>query len=531
VTVRPWLELTTIGDTLVRTAARRPDCESLVFPERRETYAETLAGAESVARSLLAHGVERGETVAVLMPNCLEFVHTLFGCALLGVRALLVNARYKAHELAYVLGDAGAVAVVTTDLVSEYVDFVPLIDRAAEKLGARLRLRVLLGSSSPLGYQDATSFAAAGESVSLDEVVRRRRSIRIRDVGIMMYTSGTTADPKGCLISHEALVRTAAAVSDRFELVEDERLWDPLPLFHMGGLLQLTATVHTGGTFLTMTHFEPAAAIRQMEDEGCTFAYPCFPTITQAILHHPDFDASRLANVRAVLDTGPPEMLRDVAARWNGVPVLTSYGLTEAGGVIAFSHLHDPEEKRVTTGGRPLRGMEVRIADPETDDELPVGEVGQILVRGPGLFDGYHGDPAKTAETMRGGWLHTGDLGAVDEDGRVAYRGRSKDMLKVGGENVAALEIEAFLQTHPAVKIAQIVGVPDPKYQEVPAAFVELAPGAAASEADLVAFCRGTIAGFKVPRHVRFVAEWPMSATKIQKHRLREQLLEELRGA
>jgi acyl-CoA synthetase (AMP-forming)/AMP-acid ligase II len=268
-----------------------------------------------------------------------------------------------------------------------------------------------------------------------------------------------------------------------------------------------------------------------MEDEGCTFAYPCFPTITQAILHHPDFDASRLANVRAVLDTGPPEMLRDVGARWNGVPVLTSYGLTEAGGVIAFSHLHDPEEKRVTTGGRPLRGMEVRIADPETDDELPVGEVGQILVRGPGLFDGYHGDPAKTAETMRGGWLHTGDLGAVDEDGRVAYRGRSKDMLKVGGENVAALEIEAFLQTHPAVKIAQVVGVPDPKYQEVPAAFVELAPGAAASEADLVAFCRGTIAGFKVPRHVRFVAEWPMSATKIQKHRLREQLLEELRGA
>ena len=172
--------------------------------------------------------------------------------------------------------------------------------------------------------------------------------------------------------------------------------------------------------------------------------------------------------------------------------------------------------------------MEVRIADPETDEELPVGEVGQILVRGPGLFDGYHGDPEKTAEALRGGWLHTGDLGCVDADGRIAYRGRSKDMLKVGGENVAALEIEAFLQSHPAVKIAQVVGVPDPKYIEVPAAFVELDAEASAGEDDLIEYCRGTIAAFKVPRYVRFVDEWPMSATKIQKHRLREALLAEL---
>jgi acyl-CoA synthetase (AMP-forming)/AMP-acid ligase II len=346
----------------------------------------------------------------------------------------------------------------------------------------------------------------------------------------MMYTSGTTADPKGCLISHEALVRTAVAVSDRFELTEDERLWDPLPLFHMAGLLQLTAIVHTGGTFLTMTHFEPAAAIRQMEQERCTFAYPCFPTITQSIVHHPRFDPSRLRDVRAVLDTATPDTLREIGARWDGVPVLTSYGLTEGGGVVAFSHLHDPEEKRVTTGGRPLRGMQVRITDPETDEELPVGEVGQILVRGPGIFDGYHGDPEKTAEAMRGGWLHTGDLGTVDEDGRVSYRGRSKDMLKVGGENVAALEIEAFLETHPAVKIAQVVGVPDPKYLEVPAAFVELTPGAHATEDELIAHCRGRVASFKVPRHVRFVDEWPMSATKIQKHRLRELLADDLAG-
>ncbi len=525
---RPWVALSTIGDVLVRAAAQWPEEESLVFVDSRETYAETLAAAEAAARALTALGVDRGETVAVLMPNCPEFVHTLSGCAMVGARALLVNARYKDHELAYVIRDAGAAAVVTTDAISEYVDFVPLIDRAA---GGTVRTRVMLGASSPPGFCDRAAFARAGASVPLEAIVARRHSIRIRDVGVMMYTSGTTADPKGCLISHEALARTALAVADRFELTEDERLWDPLPLFHMGGLLQLAATFSTGGTFVTMTHFEPSAAIAQMERERCTFAYPCFPTVTQSVVHHPDFDASRLTSVRAVLDTATPDTLREIGARWNGVPVLTSYGLTEGGGVVAFSHLHDGEDERVTTGGRPLRGMQVRIADPETDEELPVGEVGQILVRGPGLFDGYHGDEAKTAEAMRGGWLHTGDLGTVDAEGRVSYRGRSKDMLKVGGENVAALEIEAFLATHPAVKIAQVVGLPDAKYQEVPAAFVELKPGQTVTEEELIAFCRGTIAGFKVPRHVRFVDEWPMSATKIQKHPLRERLVAELAAA
>ena len=176
----------------------------------------------------------------------------------------------------------------------------------------------------------------------------------------------------------------------------------------------------------------------------------------------------------------------------------------------------------------PVPGHEVRIVDPETDDELPVGERGEITVRGPGLFERYHNDPEKTAEAMRGGWFHTGDLGCVDAAGRLTFLGRLKDMLKVGGENVAAVEIEAYLVTHPAVKIAQVVGVPDARYVEVPAAFVELVDGADATEEELIDYCRGTIASFKVPRHVRFVTEWPMSATKIQKFQLREDLLAEL---
>jgi fatty-acyl-CoA synthase len=528
---RDWVQVTTLGDLLVQQAARRGDADAVAFPDARQTYEELLASSERVAAALTALRIGRGDTVALLMPNCPEYAHVLFGCALVGVRALLVNARYKEHELSYVLRDAGAVAIVTTDLISEYVDFVPLIDRATAEPPPLLRHRIMIGGSSPDGYLDRAAFLGGGEAVGLEELERQRHAVRVRDVALLMYTSGTTANPKGCLITHEGLVRTADAIVERFRLTEAERFWDPLPLFHMAGLLPLLSNLRAGGTFLSMTHFEPGAALRQMEAEGCTFTYPCFPTITQSILRHPDYPATDLRNVRALLDTAPPETLREIGRRIPQAVVLTSYGLTEGGGVVAFSHLDDGERERTETGGRPFRGMEVRIADPDTDEELPVGEIGQILVRGPGLFDGYHGDPEKTAEAMRGGWLHTGDLGCVDADGRIAYRGRSKDMLKVGGENVAALEIEAFLQSHPAVKIAQVVGVPDPKYIEVPAAFVELDAGSTCTEVELVDYCRGTIAAFKVPRMIRFVDEWPMSATKIQKHRLREQLLAELEPA
>ena len=246
------------------------------------------------------------------------------------------------------------------------------------------------------------------------------------------------------------------------------------------------------------------------------------------MIHPPNFDRTDLSSVRLVNDTGPPETLRMVQARFPHAPVVTLFGMTETSGGVSWSAPDDPLEKRMTTGGLPLRATEVRIVDPETDEEVPAGERGEITVRSPGLFERYHNDPEKTAYAMRGGWFHTGDLGKVDEDGRVSFLGRLKDMLKVGGENVAALEIEAYLATHPAVKIAQVVGVPDQKYLEVPAAFVELAEGASVNEEELIEFCRGKIASFKIPRYVRFVSEWPMGASKIQKFRLREELLTEL---
>ncbi len=228
-----------------------------------------------------------------------------------------------------------------------------------------------------------------------------------------------------------------------------------------------------------------------IEAERITFAYPTFPAITQDLIHHPDFEATDRSTIRLVNDTGPPETLREVQERFAPAPVVTLFGMTETCGGVSWSAPGDPYEKRMTTGGLPLRGVDVRISDPETGEEMAAGERGEITVRSPGLFERYHQDPDKTADAMRGGWFHTGDLGRVDEDGRLTFLGRLKDMLKVGGENVAAIEIEAYLGTHPAVKIAQVVGVPEPRYQEVPAAFVELVDGADVSEEELIEFCRG----------------------------------------
>ena len=261
---------------------------------------------------------------------------------------------------------------------------------------------------------------------------------------------------------------------------------------------------------------------RQLVDERATFAYPAFPTITQALIHHPDFETEDLSSIRGLLDTAPADTLRQVQRAFPQAKVVTSYGLTEACGVITYSHLDDPLELRVTTTGRAFPGMDVRVVDPVTGNLCPPGVMGEIRVAGDAMFDGYLNDPEYTrSRTDADGYLCTGDLGTLDQDGRITYTGRLKDMLKVGGENVAAAEVEAHLGLHPAVKIAAVVGLSDAHLVEVPVAFVETAPGATTTEEELIAHCRGELASFKVPRRVWFVTEWPMSTTKIQKYRLR----------
>ncbi|MER6982384.1 class I adenylate-forming enzyme family protein [Streptomyces carpinensis] len=526
------LQVPTVGDLLYRAAADWPDRDAVVFPDERSTFSGLRNGAERAARSLLSLGVGRGDRVGILMPNRISFLEVFFGCHVIGAVPVLVNARYKPKELRHVAHDAGLSVIVTTDVNAEHTPFVDLLARSfADERPPALRHLVVLGTSSPPGHVDQAAWDRGAACRAGTDLHALRSQVGGRDIAVIMYTSGTTSAPRGCPLSHQALARTAMCVADRFSLTEDERFWDPLPLFHMSGLLPTIANISRGGAVLSMLHFDPDVAVRQLVEERATFAYPAFSTITQALVHHTDFASSDLTRIRGILETGPADYLRGVEAAFPGAKVVSSYGLTEAGGVITYSHLEESFEERIGTTGRPFAGMRIRIVDPETGLECPAGVPGEIRVAGPGMFEGYLNDPAYTAErTDEQGFLRTGDLGTLDAQGRVTYTGRLKDMLKVGGENVAAAEIEAHLGQHPGVKIAQVVGVSDARLIEVPVAFVELAPNRQVAPQELIEHCRLALAGFKVPRHVFFVDEWPMSTTKIQKFRLRELAEEQVHG-
>jgi fatty-acyl-CoA synthase len=524
-----WAEAIPVGDVLVRAASRRPNSTAIAFPELRLTFAQLLDRSLKMGRGLAGLGLRPGDRVGILMPNCPDFVEGFFACQLNGIVVVPINARFKLRELAYVVKNAELVAVMTSDVIDEHVSFVNVLSEAVP-VGEPTSVRhlILLGQSRAARVTGRGELDAAAEEVSVEDFHRRRRLVRVRDVALMMFTSGTTANPKGCPLTHESLTRVAFALAERYGLTAADSMWNPLPLFHMGAMIPMLATLLAGGSVCTMTRFDAGTALQQIAREKCTFLYPAFPTITQSLVHHHDFGRTDLSSVRAVLATGAPAALRQVQSSFGHPSVVSSYGLTESGGITASSAPSEKAEDRMNCG-LPFRGMEARVVAPESGRDQPPGVRGEIVLRGVGMFEGYHRDPEKTSAVLDPeGWFHTGDLGALDERGRLTFLGRLKDMLKVGGENVAAIEIEAYLQEHPAVKVAQVIGVPDEKLLEVPAAFIELVEGASVTSDEIIQFCRGNIASFKIPRYVRFVTEWPMSATKVQKFKLRQEIMAEL---
>jgi fatty-acyl-CoA synthase len=529
----------TYADLLRRAAAQTPDAEALVFPDSRQTYRELFERALWRARELTALGVRRGDRFGMLMPNSPALVELLFGGSMLGATAVPINTRFKVRELRHVITDAELTALWTTDEIDEHVNFKELLYEALPGLAAapdplhlslreapHLKAIALVGTAQAPGMLGAPAVRALSE----DELPpTEANGPEPDDTWVVMYTSGTTANPKGCMLSHRAITLDALGVAERFQIPPGDRWWDPLPLFHSAGIMLMSACVARGATFVSMPRFEPEAAFDLIEREAITVHYPLFPTVTLSLMHHPRFKQLDLSAARVVVSVAPPDVQRQIQDAYAPATLISAYGITELCGTLIFNELDDDLEQRLTTCGTPIPGFEMRVVDPETGVELPYGERGELVGRGPSRFDGYYRNEEQTRAAIDDeGFFHTGDLCSIDAEGRVTYHGRIKDMLKVGGENVAAIEVESFLANHPAVKMAQVVGVPDARLLEVAAAFIELAPGATLSEDEVIAFCTGQIAGFKVPRYVRFVTEWPMSATKVQKFRLRDQLVAEL---
>ncbi len=463
------------------------------------------------------------------MANCLEYMELLVGTVMLGAVAVPMNARYRAGELRYVVEDAGLKVLVTSDRISEYADFVELLQRAfaADGRPECVEYLVMLGASEPEGYVGQRAFEQRAADVSEAEVHGLRVAVDVGAAAIMMYTSGTTANPKGCPLSHKLLVRNGVNMNrERYFLSEEDVFWAPLPMFHMSSILPFLCCLDAGAAMSSMTHVEAGAALKMLERDRVSIAFPSFPTVTNDLISHPDFATTDLSNLRRINNVAPEEMLRRFQDAFPQTVQTGAYGLTEAGGVIAFNHPDESLDERLHTCGVPFPGVSVRIADPDSHAEVPTGERGELWARGYCVFDGYHNSPEKNAESFVDGWFRTGDLCSVTERGAICYHGRIKDMLKVGGENVAAIEIESHLSKHPAVQLAQVIGRADERLQEVPVAFVELKSGESTTEAELIAHCRDEMASFKVPRAVHFVEAWPMSSTKVQKFKLRELLVD-----
>jgi fatty-acyl-CoA synthase len=505
--------VTSVLDTM---AERLPDALAISVPGQTATFRELADATVAMARRIQAAGIEPGDRVGVfLLQASVDCIAALLGALRVGAIAVPVNARYKARELRYVVEHAGLRLLITEPHFDELI--------AGADLPEDCRVVVL-------GRDDA--FVSAGEQVSPEQVAERSRAVRGGDEAIIIYTSGTTAAPKGAVHSHRAVVAQGIRFGDRLGLTEGERFWTPLPMFHVGGWNVLLSAHAKGASFHHVGIFEPEKALDQLERERISFAFPAFETIWMPILTHPRFKEADLSSLKRVINVGVPERMKLMQDMVPQAIQVSCTGMTESLGFLCLGHWEDSEHSRTHTSGRPLPGMEVRVVDPETGRDQPPGVPGELIFRGDMRFLRYHNDPEATRQSIDAdGWFHSGDLVTRNEDGTVSFVSRLKDMLKVGGENVAAAEIEGHLLGHPAVHLVQVVAAPDARYGEVPAAFVILKPGATATEQELIDFCRGEIATFKVPRYVRFVDEYPMSGTKVQKYKLRERIAAELKAA
>lgn len=535
-------KLMTVGKMLKMRAATHSDGVALIFPDVRQTYAQLYDAAMAWAKAFASLGVKRGEHIGILLPTCPEFLEIYYGCALIGAVVVPVNARYQPGELAYLVEDASLRVLVTTGKVADSLDFgdrlanaLPSLAEAEDPANLQLaeapvlRQIICLEEACDTALLPKSRAIAMGSEVADHEIQAMTEAVTPEDIALILYTSGTTSNPKGCMISNRAIVGNSRNLGVRYKVTDQDKVWSPLPIYHIAGILPMTMIMDAGGAYMTVPYFDAGTALEMLEREGATIAYPAFVTIMRDLISHEKFKQTDLSTMRLMNSNFAvqPDWIK--AAMIEAMPSIVhvgTYGLTEAAGTICTSNLDETLESRTTRLGVPLDEWEVKIVDVETGKECPAGERGEICARGPNMLSGYYNAPEKTAESIRDGWLYTGDIGSFDENGTIMFHGRTKDMLKVGGENVAAAEIEGALQSHEAVKLAQVVGIPDDRYVEVPVGFVELSPGKVADPQELIEHCRGKIANFKLPRAIYFVDEWPMSTSKIQKFRLREMLLE-----
>lgn len=536
-----------IGQFLQATVQRFADRPAVVFREQgvRWSWQEFQAEVDALAAGFIALGLRVGDRVGIWSPNRAEWLVTQFATARAGLVLVNINPAYRVAELEYALNLSGCRAIVTAEQLksSKYLEMLqrlaPELARCAPGALQSARLPSLemvirLGDEHTPGMLNYTGVLAQGRaSVDVAALDALGARLSCHDAINIQFTSGTTGNPKGATLTHHNVVNNARFIAQAMNFTENDSLCIPVPLYHCFGMvLAVLACVSTGATMVFPGEsFEPVATLQAVSEEHCT-ALHGVPTMFIAELDHPRFAEFDLSRLRTGIMAGSPcpiETMKRVIAEMHLSEITIAYGMTETSPVSFQSSTTDPLERRVSTVGRIQPMLEAKVVDTD-GNVVPVGEKGELLVRGYSVMQGYWGDEARTREAVQGGWMHTGDLATIDAEGYCNIVGRAKDMLIRGGENVYPREIEEFLFRHPKVQSVQVFGVPDAKYGEEICAWIVPKPGQTCTEDEIRDFCRDQIAHYKVPRYIRLVQDMPMTITgKVQKFVMREQMIAELK--
>ena len=528
----------TLGDLLDEMAAEHPHALALVSRHGQLSYAALQARVDDLARALMAAEVARGDRVAVLLPNRPEWVVAALAIARIGGIVSAISTFSTARELGWTLEHSGAVALITVSAFRGRAYLDALHDLCPELSGSTpgtlrserlpsLRTAVSMDGQRVDGVFQPEDFLALGTGVGTAALRERQRSVSPSDVCYILYTSGSTAMPKGVTLAHGGVIENGFNIGERQHLTAADRLWLAVPLFwSFGSANALPAILTHGGCAVLQESFEPGEALELLERERCSVYYG-MANMARAMLEHPDRRRRRLDSMRTGLTIGLAEDIEMTMEAVGARELCNVYGSTETYGNCAVTDAHDPLALRLHTQGLPLPGMDIRVVDPETRQPLPAGEAGELCVGGH-VTPGYFRAPELDAAAFDSeGYFLTGDLGLVGDDGRVRFRGRLREMIKTGGINVAPLEVEGVLLQHPDVKQAYVVGVPDRDKDEVVVAALELHEGAGANAGAIVAFCRERLASYKVPVRLVFrkAEDFPRTPTgKIHKPGLRDEL-------
>ncbi|MBN1167319.1 MAG: AMP-binding protein [Methanospirillaceae archaeon] len=537
----------TIGTHLDEIINRYPDNEAIVsnFQNIRMTYREFGEAVRAVARGLLALGVLKGDRVGIWAMNSAEWILVQFATAKIGAIMVNVNPAYRAFELEYTLKQSEIKILLvqgrfkTSDYVGMFYEACP---EARESRPGKimsdtypfLKTVVFIGDIQYNGMYTWNDMLEKGKVISPDELQERALSLAFDDPINIQYTSGTTGYPKGVVLTHHNILNNGYIIGNGMNFTEKDRLCIPVPFYHCFGMVlsNLACVTHGSTMVLPGPAFDAEEVLKTVEAERCT-ALHGVPTMFIAELNHPDFPRYNLTSLRTGIMAGSPcpiDKMREVASRMYMSEVVIVYGQTELSPGVTMTTTNDPLEKRVSTVGRVFPHTELMIIDPVTQKILPQGEIGEICARGYMTMRCYYNNPTATRQTLdENGWIHTGDLGSFDADGFVHIEGRLKDMVIRGGENVYPREIEEFFHLHPKIADVYVIGVPDLVYGEELMVRIKLQPGETMTEEEVMQYCTGKIARYKVPRYVAFVEDFPMSISgKIQKYKMRDQAIIEL---